>query len=170
MTIADSLAIAEYLDEKYPNRPVFPKAGKALEYAFEEYFKSVLVPHIPMLLLLPSCIILDDRGSEYFRRTRELVFGKKLEEFSPEGEVRDGQWKALEAGYDQIAAIIEKNGPDVDYFAGGSEPTRADIILVSFLIWIKIILPEDWEKRVKHWSGGRWERLLKKTEEWQAVV
>ena len=169
VAIADSLAIAEYLDAKYPSRPVFPKTGKALEYAFEEYFKSVLVPRIPMLLLLPSCVILDDRGSEYFRRTRELWFGKTLEEFS-EGEVRESQWKAFEAGYDQIAAIIEKNGPDVDYVAGGSEPTRADIILMSFLIWIKIILPDEWEKRVKHWSGGRWERLLKKTEEWQAVV
>ena len=170
VAIADSLAIAEYLEAKYPDRPVFPKTGKALEYAFEEYIKSVLMPRIPTILFLPSCTILDDRGSEYFRRTTELIFNKKLEEFSPEGEVREGHWKALEAAYDQIAAIIEKNGPGVDYVAGGSEPTRADILLVSFLIWIKIVLPEEWEKRVKDWSGGRWERLLKKTEEWQAVV
>ena len=170
VTIADSLAIAEYLDAKYPDRPVFPKTSKALEYAFEEYFKSVLMSHIPMLFVLPSCVILDDRGSEYFRQTRELAFGKKLEEFGPEGEVREGHWKALEAGSNQIAAIIEKNGPDIDYVAGGSEPTRADLILVSFLMWIKTIVPEEWEKRVKGWSGGRWERLLKKTKEWQAVV
>ena len=123
-----------------------------------------------MLFFPPSCAILDDRGNEYFRRTRELVFGKTLEDFSPEGEVREGHWMALEAGYDQIAAIIEKNGPGIDYVAGGSEPTRADFILVAFLIRIKIVLPEEWEKRVKEWSGGRWARLLKKTEEWQAVV
>ena len=167
VAIADSLAIAEYLDAKYPDRPVFPKTGKALEYAFEEYFRSVLMPRIPVLFYIPLCGILDDRGSEYFQRNRGLV---KLEELSSEGEVREGHWRALEAGYDQIAAIIEKNGSDVDYVAGGSEPTCADILIVSFLIWIKIIMPEEWEKRVKGWSGGRWERLLKKTEEWQAVV
>ena len=164
--IADSLAIAEYLDAKYPDRPVFPKKGKALEYAFEECFESIVRPHI--LFLYPSSrAILDDRGNEYFRRA---VFDKELEEISPEGEVREGQWKALEAAYDRIAAIIEKNGPGVDYFAGGNEPTRADMILISFLIWLKTILPGDWEKRAKHWSGGRWERLLKKTEEWQTII
>ena len=170
VVIADSLAITEYLDSKYPDRPVFPKKGKALEYSFEECFNSIIRPRLGMLLFPPTWAILDDRGREYFRRTREHVFGKTLEEMSPEGEVREGQWKALEAGYDQIAAIIEKNGPGVDYIAGGNEPTRADFILVSFLIWLKFILPDEWEKRGKQWSGGRWERLLKKTEEWQAVI
>ena len=167
--IADSLAIAEYLDAKYPDRPVFPKKGKALEYAFEQCFNSIIRSHL--LFLLPSsCAILDDRGSEYFRQTRELLYGKKLEELSPEGETREGHWRALEAAYDQMAAIIEKNGPGVDYVAGGNEPTRADIIILSYIVWLKTILPDEWEKRVKHWSDGRWERLSQKTKEWQAVI
>jgi glutathione S-transferase len=168
VVIADSSAIAEYLDTKYPDRPVFPKQGKAFQYAFEECFKSLVAPHV--FMLFPSvCTILDDRGSTYFRQTREQRFGKKLEEISPEGPVREGHWKALENGYDKLAEVIGKNGPGVDYVAGGSEPTYADMVHLSFLIWIKVILPDEWEKRVKHWSGGRWDRLLKITQEWQAA-
>jgi glutathione S-transferase len=170
VVIADSLAIAEYLDEKYPDRPVFPKQGKALEYAFEEYFKSVVMPHLGQIMLPVTSTILDDRGSEYFQRTRAAWFGKPLEQLSPEGEVRDGHWKAIEAALDKLAGLLEKNGPGVDYVAGGTEPTRADIIQLSFLLWVKVVLPDEWEKRFKHWNGGRWERLLRKTEEWQTVI
>lgn len=114
-------------------------------------------------------MVFDERNKEYFRKTRELWFGKKLEEFNPEGPVREGHWKALETTFDKLAAVVDKNGSGVDYVAGGSAPTRADFIYLSFLIVIRDVQPDEWEKRVKHWGGGRWERMLKKTEEWQTV-
>lgn len=123
-----------------------------------------------MIMLPATCAILDDRGNAYFRQTRELWYGKSLEQFSPEGEVREGHWKGLQTAFEKLAAILEKNGPGVDYVAGGNEPTRADIVHISFLLWIKVVVPDEWEKRVKHWSGGRWERLLKQTEEWQTII
>ena len=169
VVIADSLAIAEYLDEKYPDRPVFPKQGKALQYVFEKWFVSLLSAGMSEILLPPTSTILDDRGKVYFQETREKLFGKKLEELNPEGEVRDGHWKVVQSAFDKLAAVIEQNGPGVDYIAGGSEPTRADLIYISFLIWIRAVVPDEWENRVKHWNGGRWERMLKVTEEWQTV-
>jgi len=120
-------------------------------------------------MLPPTCEILDEAGKEYFRRTREQWFGKKLEEFSPEGPIREGHWKALQDGFDKIAGILDKNGVDALYVAEGTEPTWGDFVLISWLLWIKIVLPDDWEKRTKRWSGGRWEKLINRTEEWQTV-
>ena len=110
VVLADSLAIAEYLDAKYPDCPVFSKKDKALEYAFEECFNAVtLQPH---LFLMPFAFeILDDRSNEYHR----VVFAKNRVYINPDAEAN---WKALEAAYDRMAAMIEKNSPDVDYFAG----------------------------------------------------
>ncbi|KAF8518717.1 hypothetical protein JB92DRAFT_2901346 [Gautieria morchelliformis] len=41
--IIGSLAVAEYLDTKYPARPVFPKQGTAPQYTFEACFKSLVI-------------------------------------------------------------------------------------------------------------------------------
>ncbi|KIJ39884.1 hypothetical protein M422DRAFT_257200 [Sphaerobolus stellatus SS14] len=168
--IIDSLKIAEYLDEKFPERPVIPKKGKALEYAFEGFFGKTLGSSLLRPLLPFAADIQDEKGKPYFKNTREKWFGMKLEEFSPEGSVRDAQWKELEKAYDKVAAVLDKNGPGVDFVAGGPEPTRADFILASFFIWIKSVAPEEWKKRgVEQWANGRWARLLKRTEEWQTV-
>jgi len=53
VTVVDSLHIAEYLNEKFPERSVIPKKGKALEYIFEEIFKTTVGAHFP--LLPPTC-------------------------------------------------------------------------------------------------------------------
>jgi len=44
--VADSFAIATYLDEKYPNtKPLIPKGTEVLQAVFEEYFvKNILFP------------------------------------------------------------------------------------------------------------------------------
>ena len=169
VVIADSLAIAEYLDEKYPDRPVLPKPGKALQYVFEQWFVSLRSAELSQIMLPAIATILDDRGKVYYQETREKRLGKKLEELSPKGEARDGHWKVVQSAFGRIAAVIEQNGPGVDYIAGGSEPTRADFIYISLLICIRAMMPDEWENRVKHWNGGRWEKMLKMTEEWQTV-
>ncbi|KAF8488122.1 hypothetical protein JB92DRAFT_1450842 [Gautieria morchelliformis] len=170
VVIMDSLAIAEYLDEKYPERPVLPKAGRALQYIFEETFKRIVGPHLGKLLLPPVWNILDERSQVYFRETRERWYGngKPLEEWSPEGPIRDGHWALLKQGFDTLAMILDKNGPGVIYVAGGTEPTRADMIIVSHLAWLIATTPDDWE-RVRLWNDGRWGRLWEISEPWRAV-
>ncbi|KIJ22628.1 hypothetical protein M422DRAFT_786395 [Sphaerobolus stellatus SS14] len=145
--VIDPLKIAEYLDEKFPEHPVIPKKGRALEYMFEEFLQSSLD----------------------LINTREKMFGMKIKVFSPEAPTRDVQWKTLEKAYDKVAAVFDKNGPDVDFVAGGPEPTRADFIL-TYLICIRNVAPEKWKKRgVDQWANGRWAKLLKRAEEWQTV-
>ncbi|KIJ39887.1 hypothetical protein M422DRAFT_32492, partial [Sphaerobolus stellatus SS14] len=163
-----TIECAEYLEEKFPERPVFPKTGKALEHAVEAFFDAVVFPKFFMPVLSLTYEILDEHAKPYFRRTREKAFGKTLEEFSPEGPVRDGQWKDLEAAFDKLAAIYDKNGSNVDFIAGGTNPTHADFYTASNLMWINCVSPEEWKNRgVEQWSNGRWGRLLKRLEEWE---
>ncbi|KAF8515789.1 hypothetical protein BU17DRAFT_93205 [Hysterangium stoloniferum] len=170
VVITDSLAIAEYLDAKYPDRPVLPKTGRALEHAFEQFLD--LGPRIPFrqLMLGASYKIQEERSKPYWLRTRSEWYNIDLIGLSPEGPVRDGHWNELEKGLDKLAEVLDKNGPDVEWVAGGSEPTRADFIMTAWLLWIKIVVPDEWEKKVKPLNGGRWDKLLKKTEAWQTVL
>lgn len=167
VTVVDSLHIAEYLNEKFPERSVIPKKGKALEYIFEEIFKTTVGAHFP--LLPPTCGV-QKKEKPYFRSTREQWFGKKLYEFSPEGPVREDHWKDLQGGFGKLAALLDKSGPDADWVAGGSEPTRADFIIASYLFWIRAIIPDEWKSRgIEQWNNGRWGKLLRDTVPWQKV-
>ncbi|KIJ39889.1 hypothetical protein M422DRAFT_257205 [Sphaerobolus stellatus SS14] len=166
VVVIDSLKIAEYLDEKFPERPVIPKKGRAFEHMFEEFFVATVVP-FPLIPFTYE--IQEEKSQPYFKSTIEARFGK-IEDLSPEGPVRDAHWKDLENGFDKVAAVLDKNGPDVDFVAGGSEPTRADFILTAWLLCMRSVAPQEWKKRgVDQWANGRWAKLLKRTEEWQTV-
>jgi len=168
VVIPDSLRIVEYLEEKYPERPVFPKIGKALIYGFEVPVRVYIGRNINPFINHSVWLILDKRGQEYFRTTREKWDGGKLEDESPKGPIRDGHWKALKEGFGKVAGILDKNGSEVDFVAGGSEPTFADFLIVAYLRWIKAILEDELEDNgFSQWDGGRWVKLLKRTEEWQ---
>ncbi|KIJ39892.1 hypothetical protein M422DRAFT_32497 [Sphaerobolus stellatus SS14] len=167
--IIGAVEIAEYLEEKFPDRPVFPKTGKALEHAVISYFDTAVWPKFFMPIMPLTYEILDEKAKPYFYETRTIWFGKKIEEFSPEGAVRDGQWKDLEAGFNTLAAFYDKNGANVDFIAGGANPTFADFYIASNLMWIKCVSREEWKNRgVEQWSNGRWGRLLKRLEEWES--
>ncbi|KIJ39885.1 hypothetical protein M422DRAFT_257201 [Sphaerobolus stellatus SS14] len=129
--LIDSLKIAEYLDEKFPERPVIPKKGRAFEYMFEQFFVTTVVPYLPFPFLPFAYEIMDEKSQPYFKSTREAQFGKKIEDFSPEGPVRDTHWKDLENGFDKVATVLNKNRPDIDFVADGPESTRADFILTA---------------------------------------
>ncbi|KIJ22629.1 hypothetical protein M422DRAFT_276913, partial [Sphaerobolus stellatus SS14] len=85
VVVIDSLKITEYLDEKFPERPVIPKKGRAFEYMFEQFFLATVASHISLPILPFAYDILEEKNKPYFKRTREARLGKKMEDFSPEG-------------------------------------------------------------------------------------
>jgi glutathione S-transferase len=168
--VSESATIAEYLDETYPDKPpIFPKGSKALQYTFCDAHW----PHWASLAttLLPrTCDKLKEGSKPYFRYTKEVAFGKKFEELSPVGPVRDGHWKGVKDGLNAIDGMMAKI-PDQPYIAGDS-PSYVDIILASRLMWAKIVLGEDSElwKEVTTWNGGRWDKVMKSMEKYETVV
>lgn len=170
VVVADSLTIIEYLEEKYPERPVFANTGKALQYSFEACVRVYVGMNMNPFVRGSTWLILDKRGQEYFRDTREKWDGMKLEEASPKGPIRDGHWKNLEQGFNKLAKVMNRNGTTSLFVAGGETPTFGDFILLSFLKWMKGILGDECEEYgFSKWDDGRWAKFLEKTEEWQKV-
>lgn len=166
--VSDSLSIAVYLDETYPNLPTLLPLGASTPAAvFEDFFVSTAFAPVLLLLLAASNGKLNPASEGYFRRTREASYGLKIEEFAPPGPKREAAWAGFKAG---LTTLSSKLGSDPFFF--GKTLSYADLELVSYLLWMKVVVgPENPEwKAVEGWDDGRWAKLLALTEKYQAVA
>lgn len=157
--IADSFLIAIYLDATYPNgNTLFPHGTKPLIEAFESGIVGALNAVIPVQLAT-SCYILNPPSQAYFRVTREAMFGKKIEEFSPVGTKRDADLaKAKEA----LTAVDGWLAKSEGKFVLGNTASYADGILAGWFVWIKVT-DGIWNE-VATWHNGRWAAYLENVE------
>ncbi|KIM62333.1 hypothetical protein SCLCIDRAFT_1215203 [Scleroderma citrinum Foug A] len=96
--VTNSFDIAVYLDNTYPEKPVFPKDTNGLICAIESaYINQILLAY--KFLVVRSVEVLRDRSAEFCVATREKYFNQKFAEFSPEGPERDQHWATLEKVY-----------------------------------------------------------------------
>jgi len=166
--VADSLAIAKYLDSTYPDTPqVVPPGLDAFQAVFLDSIVGLVV--LPGLLILLSRIAgyLGPQSAEYFRTTREERFGAKLEDMN-----KPEQWEALEQGFGKVKDYILANGEGKDLVLLGnkSKITFSDIQIASVLIWLKTLMgenSEDW-KRVAGFQDGFWLKFMKQFEQFGA--
>ena len=166
--IADSIVIAEYLEKTYPDAPsVFPNDTIALQKAFETSLDQK-IEAVTSFIIPATCFKLNPRSEEYFRRTREITFGKKLEDVIPTGDARTEGWGKFEKGLDTIHSYListDKKGP----YILGDTISWTDLLLFSYLYWFKAIFGEDskeW-KDIASWNGGRWEAHLNAIKKYQ---
>ncbi|KAJ5780686.1 hypothetical protein N7457_005846 [Penicillium paradoxum] len=136
--LMDSEPIAMYIDKLYPSPPLFPSgdASYALEIAvlrsiaiFGQCTGLLITPRVPS--------VLDERGREYFVRTRSERFGKPLSEVRPTDEEGLGElWELLEKESLLLVKMLKgkegKKGP----FLEGEKAGYADIILASMLAFL----------------------------------
>jgi len=168
--ISDSTAIAIYLEKTYPNTPsVFPNESIGIQKAFEATFRASLGSVWPFII--PAvCLKLNPVSAEYFRRTREAAFGKKLEDVVPTGDARTEQWEKVEKGLasvDVYLAMTDKKGP----YILGDTISWGDLVMFSFLYFFKVILGEnskEW-KDIASWNGGRWGTLVDSLKKYHTI-
>lgn len=153
--IADSLAIAEYLEKTYPDSPsVFPNGTAGLQKAFGVSFAECI--EVARAFIIPvTCLRLNPVSAEYFRRTREISYGKKLEDVIPTGTE---EWRKVEQGMDKLHSYLVSTDDKGPYMLGDTI-SWSDLMISSYLYWLKVIWGEDskeW-KDIASWNGGRWE-------------
>lgn len=172
VALADSDAIALYLDTQYPSTPnLFPAGTAALQMAVLDGLFPLFGEPLFFAILASIAPALPPRSRTYFRTTREAKFGKPLEQICV-GEELEGKWAAAEAGLGKVAAWLSTNGPGKDELFLGDRVSYVDIQVTSILIFVKVILGEDtagW-KRVAGWHGGKWKRLLEYFDQWGSAV
>lgn len=133
--IADSFAIALYLEETYPDRPSLFKGegGKALSRFVEQWSQGTLHRFIGSALLMDIHDCLDAEDQAYFRASREPRFGKALEEV-PQG--REERLEAFRKSLSPLRSLLKGQR-----FIGGEEPLFADYIVAGALQWARIVSP-----------------------------
>lgn len=131
--VSDSFAIAEYLEEAYPDAPsLFGGPGGKAAARFIERWSMVNV-HAPLMpiILMDIHDMLSEEDRAYFRKSREARFGKALEEVAAGGEA------ALEA----YPAKLEPLRQTLSFqpFLGGETPLFSDYIVFGGLQWARVV-------------------------------
>lgn len=168
--LADSLAIARYLEKQYPDtRPIFPHSSGALHLAFTKALLDEIDAVTPFVV--PGIYaILSPATQAYFRRTREVSWGKKLEEIAPQGKDKVVRWVNFRNGLGNVDEWFAMNGGGP--FVMGDTLSWSDIILASELSWFRATWGEhssEW-KDILSWHEGRWETFVGNMKEYETVI
>lgn len=159
--VADSWAIAQYLDRTYPDRPTLMPGGIAAYRFVNLWADTVVNPGIGRMIVsdIPDLLGPEDRA--YFVESREARFGKPLAEVTADREVRLPEFRA--------SLIPARHALRGQEFLGGAGPDYSDYILFGSLMWGRIcsdfalLAPEDplhaWQERMLDLHGGLARRI-----------
>jgi glutathione S-transferase len=156
--VLDSWGIVEYLDEKYPDRPMLipHESTAALTKALDAWFWGAATG--PWM----RCYCADYRDlslpqdQEYVTSSREVMLGKKLEEMQ---QGRENRLPAISASLEPLRLALREHK-----WLGGSEPNYADYRILGSILWLASVArtpplsPEDplrdWIERCRDLFGG----------------
>ncbi|KAJ6489816.1 hypothetical protein C8R45DRAFT_991877 [Mycena sanguinolenta] len=159
--VADSRAIAEYIERTYLERTV-PILAADHQKAIETT-AAVLRP-----LVIPNVVThLEGRDAVYFRESRQAIFGKELSEICPASQ-RDEMIGAFEVALAGLSDFVGEAN-DQGWVFGKDGPAYEDFELVGWFIWAKVAgLPDLWE-RIKELNDAKWSKLLSAVEPYMSV-
>ncbi|HQT63450.1 MAG: glutathione S-transferase [Acidocella sp. 20-57-95] len=133
--IHDSQAIAEYLEATYPNGATLfnDPATRALTMLVKNWTELTLHPAIARLVVPNIHAMIAPKDQDYFRRTREAVFGETFEEMA----AKHAQYlPAFQAALVPLRATLK-----TQQFIAGTGPAYADHIVFGALQWAKLTSP-----------------------------
>lgn len=135
--VRDSWKIAEYLEEKYSDRPtLFGGAiGRGVTQTFNTWVDRVLIALMMPVVVCDLHERVDPGDDAYFRRQFEGYLKSTLEEARgrrPESESR------LARQLEPMQAALKRQP-----FVCGAAPAYGDYILFSVLQWARIASPQD---------------------------
>jgi glutathione S-transferase len=154
--VHDSWSIALYLDEAYPDRPLFESEGaKAAAYFIKHWSERELHAPVSKTVLLDLYRLVHDKDRAYFRESREKRFGMALEQFTdPKAGVA-----ALRGALEPVRPVFVQHP-----FLCGRSPGFADYILFGPFQWaravspVRLLEPDDpvyaWRERMLDLFGG----------------
>ncbi|KAJ7935455.1 hypothetical protein B0H13DRAFT_2226904 [Mycena leptocephala] len=164
--------IADYLDSTYPDTPkVIPAGTHALQKAFRVAYAEASDPLIPYII--PAIAnILRPKSEEYYVRTREVSFGKKLVDMVPTGEAHKVAWKEVEAGFGKVDRWLNEGANEGAPFVMGDQVSFADFTIAGELQWCMKGFGEDSDlwKDMMTWHGGRWAKLINSLKKYEGPL
>ncbi|MDE1933568.1 glutathione S-transferase family protein [Bradyrhizobium sp.] len=129
----ESWAIAEYLEDNYPDRPSLFGClqGRAVARFVNQWSSEVLHPAIARVIVPEIPAALHEKDREYFRRTREAAFGRSFEALAAE---RDEALAALSRTLAPLRSTLA-----TQLFVAGAAPAYADHAVFGAFQWARVI-------------------------------
>lgn len=134
-TVYDSWTIAEYLDERYPDRPSLfgGPDGRAVTRFVANWADTVLHAGIARLIIPDVFAHLHEKDKHYFRTSREQRFGVTLEAFAAN---RDADVLTFRQSLQSLRATLAAQP-----FLAGAAPAYADHIVFGGFQWARATSP-----------------------------
>ncbi len=133
--VADSWAIANYLEDTFPERPSLfgGEGGRALMRMLNWWGDIVAVGGMFPLIVADIPAHLAPRDAAYFRASREARLGRPLEEVSA---ARDKAVAAFRKSLDPMRLTLRTQA-----YLGGAAPNYADYIVFGGFQWARVVSP-----------------------------
>jgi glutathione S-transferase len=156
--VSDSWAIAEYLEDAYPDRPSLfgGPGGRALARFINAWADSVMIAGLARLVVsdIPPLLAPVDRA--YFVASREKRYGMTLQQVTAN---RDSAVEAFRRDLHPLRMVLRERP-----FLCGEAPAQADAIAFGGLQWARcvsafpVLTPDDplhaWRGRMLDAYGG----------------
>ncbi|CAE6419736.1 unnamed protein product [Rhizoctonia solani] len=158
--VAESFAIAIYLDEKYPAPEypaIFPPGTQGVQHLLvNQYTTGLAALMIPFLYpKLPQ--VLDEQTMDYIRRTRSPEALKP-----PPKEEATKQWQEVQDKFNGLAKALDLNGKGG--FIMGSQPSFIDF-LFGGLFYYMGRFDDARMKEIAGWNDGKWGKYWDRLQE-----
>ena len=156
-SVSDSWAIANYLEDKYPDRPSLfgGDGGRAMSRMLNSW-SDVSVAQIAPLIVADIHAGLHPDDQDYFRRTREKNLGRKLEDVIADREQRV---EDVRKWLHPLRMTLRAQP-----YLGGEAPNYADYIVFGPFQWARLtstfeLLTQDdaiyaWREKMLDLFGG----------------
>ena len=131
--VHDSSAIADYLEDRYADRPSLfgGEIGRGLARFVQNWTETVLQPGLIRLVLLDIYRHIGSADQAYFRQDREKRFGTTLEEFVGD---RNARLPGFRASLDPLRRTADRQP-----FVSGKAPAYADYVVFGAFQWARAI-------------------------------
>jgi glutathione S-transferase len=136
VVVRDSWKIAEYLEQRYPDAPLFGgEIGHGVTQAFNTWVDRAVVPAMLQVIAADIHERVDPGDEDYFRQTMEKVLRMTLEESRAKREASVQRLGSLLA---PIGGAFKRQA-----YMGGASPAYADYILFSVFQWARVMSPQE---------------------------
>jgi glutathione S-transferase len=134
-SVADSWAIANYLEDNYPDRPSLfgGEGGRAVGRMINWWGDVTVVGGMFPLIVADIPPHLKPVDAAYFRQSREARLGKPLEEVVA---ARDTSVDGFRRALDPLRLTLRTQP-----FLGGEAPNYADYIVFGAFQWARVVSP-----------------------------
>jgi glutathione S-transferase len=134
-SVADSWAIANYLEDSYPDRPSLfgGDGGRAMGRMMNWWGDIVVLGGVFPLIVADIPAHLKPEDAAYFRTSREARLGKPLEEAAAS---RDKAVEGFRRALDPMRLTLKTQS-----YLGGETPNYADYIVFGVFQWARVVSP-----------------------------